>query len=150
MTLRNLLLPLAASLSAALLPAGTPGGTPARVVCTVWRPVSGVYARLSGPGAILPDGGIVLPPWPDAVVVREDLCSAQAQEGAAIAGVTPECACSSGSSCLVDGGAARVGLTLAAETFTGAGCVPKVCGELLGVGEDWPAGCPRLGVDGGP
>lgn len=48
------------------------------------------------------------------------------------------CACSPGPGCLVDGGAAPLGVTLA--TWSGA-CVPKPCVERAGV-SSWPAECP--------
>ncbi len=48
------------------------------------------------------------------------------------------CACSTGSDCTVDGKPAPLGVTLAAGTFTGAGCFPKVCVVLAG-NDQWPS-----------
>lgn len=145
---------LCAALLSALLPPSTPDGSPARVTCTVFLPDAGRYARLAGPGGLLPDGGVVLPDWGDALVVREDLCSAAAGDGGQVAEVSPECACSSGATCTVsvrffdgDSGTltAPVGATLAQGTFSGAGCVLKVCGVLAGEQEVWPPACPLAG-----
>lgn len=60
---------------------------------------------------------------------------------------TPEvdaCACSTGSGCFKpDGGVAVAGITLAAGTWTGAGCKRKFCGpEIAGEqGQSWPPEC---------
>lgn len=51
------------------------------------------------------------------------------------------CACSSGSACNVAGRRAPNGLTLAAGTWTGEGCVPKPCVEWAGI-SSWPSSCP--------
>lgn len=57
--------------------------------------------------------------------------------------VSGECACSSGADCYVGGEAAPTGQTLQAGTWSGAGCVPKVCRVLNGdQGQDWPGECP--------
>lgn len=55
---------------------------------------------------------------------------------------TFECACSSGKDCTVDGKPAPVGNTLAAETWSGPGCVRKSCVELMGK-TSWPRECPQ-------
>ncbi len=54
------------------------------------------------------------------------------------------CACSTGSNCLQtsDGGPARVGSTLNAGTWSGAGCLPTACTEVSGYPSFNP-GCPQ-------
>lgn len=57
------------------------------------------------------------------------------------------CACSTGNACsavTTDGGTAvaATGATLAAGSWSGAGCFSKVCIELAGF-DSWPAECPR-------
>lgn len=67
--------------------------------------------------------------------------------------VTLDCACSSGSACVIanpdggvfpDGGprpvAAPLGMTL--DAFKGTGCVRKSCVEVAGGTSSWPAACP--------
>lgn len=51
------------------------------------------------------------------------------------------CACARDATCTADGGAAPLGVTLAAGAWTGAGCTPKPCVELSGV-TSWPTSCP--------
>jgi hypothetical protein len=66
--------------------------------------------------------------------------------GKAIAAAAHECACRKASgSCTVAGQPAPFGATLAAGTWTGAGCQPKPCGpERNGEqGKSWPANCPE-------
>lgn len=72
----------------------------------------------------------------------EDVCDG----GAGVRVEADACACSGGSACeesAGDGGwvQARRGLTLSSGMWRGAGCVPKVCVELLGV-TSWPEQCP--------
>lgn len=55
-----------------------------------------------------------------------------------------QCACRGASgTCTVGGQPAVFGVTLAAGSWTGAGCVRKYCGPVVfGDNDDWPATCP--------
>lgn len=119
-----------------------------------------VKARKSKPGAQLDFVAFDLPAvWQDCLVpvdgttggscsVLEDGACTDVTVCAANAPPTIQtdlCACSGGPTCLrTDGGIAPQGSTLAAGTWTGAGCVTKYCGpEIAGEqGASWPAGCP--------
>lgn len=85
----------------------------------------------------------------EACQVLEDGVCTDATICAANAPPVPEvdaCACSSGPTCLQsDGGLAKQGITLAAGTWSGLGCVRKYCGpEIAGEqGQSWPPVCPQ-------
>ncbi len=121
---------------------GTDGGYQRKRI-DVWRtPLSdgGVAVGIKAAYATVP----LVSQW-----VSSTLPSTLAAEGEA--DEPWDCACSTGVSCTQtsdgtsDGGVAVTGSTLAAGTWSGAGCARKQCVEYAGRPGAWPASCP-----GGP